>query len=280
MKLQLTNIHPFVRTTGIAEGMVQERFLKSYDHRLLIPLSNGGSLEVADDYHTLSAAKAYVIPPNLKYRVKLQDKQRVIVVNFDWSMVDNSQYDMSLSLFAEDYNEAKITEKADWSELFGDAPYLIFDLSPETLPLAHSLIETYLAVSPTRSIRNLQLSGLFMQLLSGFLGKTTIIEPKAEQIYKYICENYQKPLTLETLSEHFHFHYTYINRLLTKQYGKSFKQLLIRVRLKESLLLLDDPSLSITEIAEKLGFFDYKHFRQSFKNYYGITPAKYRNHRI
>ena len=277
MKLKLSDIHPFVRRTGIAFDMVQERFLKSYDHRLLIPLKNGGSVEVAGDYYALSAAKAYLIPPDTEYRVKLDAGQKMIVVNFDWTMNNDTHYDISLSHFTEVFNKAQITEMVDWSDLFGEGKYLVLDMTPKALELANFLVEKYLAVSPRRSVRSVALSGIFMQIISEFLDTKPQIEPKAEQIYKYICINYNKPLTLEELSKKFHFHSTYINRLLVKQYGKSFKQLLIRVRLKQSLSLLDDPSLSVGEIAEKLGFFDYKHFQQSFTKYYGITPAKYRN---
>lgn len=277
MKLSISEIHPFVRRAGIAFDMVQERFLKSYDHRLLIPLKSGGSLEVAGDHYALSAAKAYLIAPDVEYRVKLDPKQEMIVVNFDWTM-NNISYDgISLSHFVEVFNKNQITEKVDWSSVFPEGDHLVFNMTPANLELAHSLVEKYLAVTPRRSVRAMALSGILSQMFAGFLDQNPNEEPKAERIYKFICSNYNKPLTLETISEKFHFHPTYINRLLTKQYGKSFRQLLIRVRLKQSLSLLDDPSLSVSEIAEKLGFFDYKHFQQSFKKYYGITPSKYRN---
>ncbi|MEE1238606.1 MAG: AraC family transcriptional regulator [Acutalibacteraceae bacterium] len=276
MKLKLSDIHPFVRRAGVAFDMVQERFLKSYDHRLFIPLTDGGFLEVADDYYVMSPTKAYLISPDVKYRVKLAPKQEMIVVNFDWTMNNNSHYDISLSNFTEVYNESQITEKVDWSDIFERGDYLVLNMTADNLELAHALVEKYLSVCSRRSLRTLQLSGIFMQMIANFLDTKIENEPRANQIYKFICKNYNKPLTLEMLSKEFHFHPTYINRLLTKQYGKSFKQLLIRVRLKQSVYLLDDPSLSINEIAEKLGFFDYNHFRQSFRKYYGITPAQYR----
>ena len=277
LKLKLSDIHPFVRRTGIAFDMVQERFLKSYDHRLLIPLTNGGSLEVADDHDIMSSSKAYLIPPDVKYRVKLDPKQEMIVVNFDWTMDNNSHYDICLSHYTEVFNKSQIIQKVDWSECFGQGDYLVLNMSPANMELAQTLVDTYFATSPRRSVRALKLSGIFMQMIANFLDKKVENEPKAKQIYKYIIKNYNKPLTLEILSEEFHFHPTYINKLLTKQYGTSFKQLLIRARLKQSVYLLDDPSLSVSEIAERLGFFDYKHFQQSFKKYYGITPAEYRN---
>ena len=277
MKLKLSDIHPFVRRTGIAFDMVQERFLKSYDHRLLIPLTNGGSLEVADDHYIMSSSKAYIIPPDVKYRVKLDPKQEMIVVNFDWTMDNNSYYDISLSNYTEFFNKSQIIQKVDWSECFEKGDYLVFNMSPANMELAQTLVDTYFATSPRKSVRALKLSGIFMQMITNFLDKKIENEPKAKQIYKYIIKNYNKPLTLKILSEEFHFHPTYINKLLTKHYGKSFKQLLIRTRLKQSVYLLDDPSCSVSEVAERLGFFDYKHFQQSFKKYYGITPAEYRN---
>ena len=222
MKLKLSDIHPFVRRTGIAFDMVQERFLKSYDHRLFIPLTDGGSLEVADDYYVMSSTKAYLISPDVKYRVKLDPKQEMIVVNFDWTMNNNSHYDISLSHFTEVFNESQITEKVDWSDIFERGDYLVLNMTASNLELAYALVEKYLSVSPRRSVRTLQLSGIFMQMIANFLDTKIENEPRANQIYKFICKNYNKPLTLEMLSKEFHFHPTYINRLLTKQYGKSF----------------------------------------------------------
>lgn len=277
MKLDLLMIHPFIRRTGIAFDMVQERFLKSYDHRLLIPLKSGGSLEVKDHYHILSVNQVYIVPPDTEYRVKLEPGQKLLVVNFDWTMNHVSHYDMALSCFAEEFDKQWITEKVDWSELFGDREYLVWKLPPGNLERAYTLVEKYLAVKPDRAARTMLLSAVFTEMIFHFLNDEPVNEPKAEKIYQYICTHYAEELTLRTLSEEFNYHPTYINRLLTEQYGKSFKQLLIRARMKQALLLLDDPSLSVSIISDKLGFFDYQHFQRSFTKYYGVSPAKYRS---
>ncbi|MCI9441257.1 MAG: AraC family transcriptional regulator [Ruminococcus sp.] len=37
--------------------------------------------------------------------------------------------------------------------------------------------------------------------------------------------------------------------------------------------------MSVTEVAENVGYTDVRNFRRIFKRYYGVTPTKYRDKR-
>jgi AraC-like DNA-binding protein len=87
---------------------------------------------------------------------------------------------------------------------------------------------------------------------------------------------YGTVLKLQQVAEVFHFHPSYINRVLTEQYGISFRQLLIRCRIQNAIPLLENTQLSAEEIAVAVGFYDGKHFAESFRKQYGRTPSQYR----
>ncbi|QNH76670.1 AraC family transcriptional regulator ligand-binding domain-containing protein [Pseudomonas protegens] len=58
--------------------------------------------------------------------------------------------------------------------------------------------------------------------------------------------------------------------------GTSYRQLLAEQRGARALALLGNRALSLTRIAEELGFSDLSSFSQSFKRWFGVAPSAYR----
>lgn len=58
--------------------------------------------------------------------------------------------------------------------------------------------------------------------------------------------------------------------------GVSFRSLLAATQAHDAVELVSDKSLSITEIAERLGYADLSTFSQAFKRWHGVSPAAYR----
>lgn len=65
-----------------------------------------------------------------------------------------------------------------------------------------------------------------------------------------------------------------------KEEGTSFRVMLEEVRRTRVKELLGDQSLSMTTIAERLGFSDASSFSQSFKRWFGVAPNAYRKSAI
>ena len=49
-----------------------------------------------------------------------------------------------------------------------------------------------------------------------------------------------------------------------------------KLRMEKALLLLADKQLSIQEVSEKAGFTHQRYFSTVFKQFYGMTPSRYR----
>ncbi|MGE8414469.1 MAG: AraC family transcriptional regulator [Pseudomonas sp.] len=58
--------------------------------------------------------------------------------------------------------------------------------------------------------------------------------------------------------------------------GTSYRQLLAEQRSARALELLANPGLSLSQIAERLGFSDLSSFSQSFKRWFAVAPSVYR----
>lgn len=61
-----------------------------------------------------------------------------------------------------------------------------------------------------------------------------------------------------------------------KEEGYSFKSVLLNVRESLALENLRDLSLSVTDIAKKLGYRDYSSFSHAFRGWTGYSPSEYR----
>lgn len=97
-----------------------------------------------------------------------------------------------------------------------------------------------------------------------------------DEIIHYIHHNYQENLKLETLAPLFGYNNSYLGRLFTKKLNVNFNSYLDQVRIAKAKELLDDPSLKVYEIAEKVGYSNVDYFHRKFKKYEGTSPAEYR----
>ncbi|MBE7024664.1 MAG: AraC family transcriptional regulator [Ruminococcaceae bacterium] len=96
-------------------------------------------------------------------------------------------------------------------------------------------------------------------------------------ILSYIHENFSKNITNLSIGSHFCYHPNYINSLVIRLTGMSVHQYIIKVRLTNAAMLLENTTLSCEEIATSCGFCDPAHFSKCFKKHFGINPSKYRN---
>jgi len=66
-----------------------------------------------------------------------------------------------------------------------------------------------------------------------------------------------------------------LKRRLQRQ-GASFQQLLDEVRHREAVRLLENPSLSVEEVASRIGYSSSANFTRAFRKWVGNTPGAFR----
>jgi len=90
----------------------------------------------------------------------------------------------------------------------------------------------------------------------------------------YIGEHFSEPLTLGTLSRTFRISSSYLSKLFRQHAGHSFVEYLSAIRMEAAKeLMLDNPSLSLKEVAQRIGFSDPLYFSRVFKAYTGVPPS-------
>lgn len=93
---------------------------------------------------------------------------------------------------------------------------------------------------------------------------------------EYMAKHYSEPISLSAIAGNVHVTPNYLSRVFRKETGESFLEWLNRFRLEKSKRLLGDSSLKTYEVAEKVGFHDYKHFSYNFKKYMNCSPTEYK----
>jgi AraC-like DNA-binding protein len=83
-------------------------------------------------------------------------------------------------------------------------------------------------------------------------------------------------ITLTTLAGRLNLSTRQTQRLLKEHYGMSFQSKKTEAKMSAAALMLRSPDVSITRIADELGYSSVEHFSSAFKRYYNISAGEYR----
>ncbi len=120
-----------------------------------------------------------------------------------------------------------------------------------------------------------------MHLLSGKAHETLSApqpaqQPVIHQMVSYLNEHLSEEVSLRRLSEIFHMNASYISQFFKNETGMNYSAYLFSLRLNYAKKLLRATDKSVGEIAQNVGFRDYRVFSRSFKQETGLTPSQYR----
>lgn len=97
-----------------------------------------------------------------------------------------------------------------------------------------------------------------------------------DKILAYIEQHYTEPLKLSEIASHFHFNASYLSSYFSTHHSEGFSEYLNRVRIKKSMELLANSTVSISNISGMVGYSEHSYFCKVFKRITGISPGSYR----
>ncbi|WP_136608042.1 response regulator [Paenibacillus dokdonensis] len=95
-------------------------------------------------------------------------------------------------------------------------------------------------------------------------------------IARYLENHYAEDISLQDMAARFFLSREYISRRFKQEFGVNISDFLAGVRIDKAKLLLLNPQLRITQVAEMVGYQDEKYFSKVFKKQEGRTPNEYR----
>ncbi|TWT05907.1 response regulator transcription factor [Planomicrobium sp. CPCC 101079] len=97
-----------------------------------------------------------------------------------------------------------------------------------------------------------------------------------DKMLKYIEQHYTEPLRLSEIANHFHFNPSYLSSYFSTHHKEGFSEYLNRVRIKKAMELLENSSVSISNISGMVGYSEHSYFCKVFKKITGMSPGNYR----
>lgn len=93
----------------------------------------------------------------------------------------------------------------------------------------------------------------------------------------FMEKHFAEKLTLQDVADHCYVSPWHLSKLLNRDSGKSFYDILNTLRIAEAKKLLANPQCRIGDISEAVGYVDTAHFSRVFKKLEGISANEYRN---
>ncbi|MCQ6275644.1 helix-turn-helix transcriptional regulator [Bacillus sp. V3B] len=93
---------------------------------------------------------------------------------------------------------------------------------------------------------------------------------------EFIRIHLDQDLSLATISEAIGSSSYELSRKFKKETGHTITEYINKLRINEALSIMENQNLSITDIAQMVGFNDVNYFTKVFKKMKGITPSTYR----
>lgn len=97
-----------------------------------------------------------------------------------------------------------------------------------------------------------------------------------EKIKLHVAANYHNEFTLNDIASLVYMNPSYLGKLFKKMEGVTFNEYINQVRMEKAKEMLLNTTLKVAEISEKVGMSSAQYFIYCFRNFYGITPKKFR----
>ena len=109
------------------------------------------------------------------------------------------------------------------------------------------------------------------------------LEEKKEEHYAFVVrralaymrENLSRKISLTELADYVGLSAAHLSRLIKKDTGKSFIDVLNQIRLETAVQLLREGRYKVYEVSNMVGIDNYAYFYQFFKKETGKSPTEY-----
>lgn len=245
------------------------------DIEIIVPVENWYDATVEDEYFHIEPGDIMIIPSGALHSLKAPDKGMRFVFLLDISSIASihgfSEVETMLSspmhvtktAFPHIYDDVHSILAQIRDEYFGKEPF--YELTIFSL-----LLNMFVTIG-----RN-QLSNI--EAFSGArIYKQQEYVNKFNNIMGYIDEHYMEDFTLDDIASAVGFSKYHFSRLFKQYTGFTFCSYICHRRIKVAEKLLEQPDLSITEIAMRAGFPSISTFNRVFRRQKNCSPTEYRD---
>ncbi|HEL2738293.1 TPA: AraC family transcriptional regulator [Streptococcus suis] len=238
------------------------------DNYVLHFITNGkGKISINGETTELTAGDIFVLPKNQSIFYQADENSPW---TYTWVGFSGSRAETILS-------QTRLLEKY----------FLHSHLESEILKKMIDINQTEVQSLPM--ITELILIGHLNQLLAALVQEfpneslkeaSTLAKTYVHHAIKIIHSQYNSPVKVSAIAEKLALSRSYLYKIFKQETGYSIKDYIVQVKMNHACQLLANPDLSITEIANSVGYQDPLTFSSAFKNQYHQSPSDYRKFRV
>lgn len=107
--------------------------------------------------------------------------------------------------------------------------------------------------------------------------KDYILKPVDPVEFENTINHYSEELGAQQLADMVYLAPSYLSSLFKKETGQNLSKYIKQYRMEKAKELLTDTNMKIVNISEKTGYPNVSYFCQSFREYFGVSPQKFRD---
>lgn len=271
-------IKPFIRYAHYLNVNQSQEYNTTVplDARLFFVLEGEGKIKFDDSAIELPAGSALFINSGVAYKIMPSDVL-YLAYNFDFTC-NFSDIEIPIPPVKREngkkYNlieHIKFEDTYIFNEKF--AVYNVFSLQSNLKTIEKEfLMKLPFHREKTSHIFTAVLCDLLRKFESGLRQHDRF---DSDSVAEYIRKNYDKPINNQTLAEHFGLHPNYISSEFKRCTGMPLHKYLLQIRIYKAIAFLEEGNLSVSQVAEMVGFEDNNYFARYFKKITGMSPKSF-----
>ena len=100
--------------------------------------------------------------------------------------------------------------------------------------------------------------------------------PLVRRCRAYVRDHLYKPLTVKSIAERFHVSASYLSSVFKEETHQTVREFIRQEKMEEAKRLLQDSSIPIAEVGQRLGYCSQSHFTDVFRRFVRMTPREFR----
>lgn len=121
------------------------------------------------------------------------------------------------------------------------------------------------------------ISGTIRSLEQEFSNNPSYLHKEVEGIKQYIAMHYGEEISVDKLADMVYMTPSYLSHLFKKETGQNLSKYLKSYRMEMAKEKLEKTNEKIVNISYQVGYSNVSYFCQSFREYFGVSPQKYRD---
>lgn len=229
------------------------------------------NIQIDTDSFTLNEKEVEIINSDESHEIQGLDDNKVLIFNIDPFFFEKYYKDINNVFFYTNSNDAEDQNGIEYEELKTLLSQMLCEYV-QKLEDYDEEIEEILITLLYHLVNNFH----YLTHEKEELKEKTDQLARYHRISKYIYNNYNNNITLQEIAKKEFLSPHYLSHEIKYATGYSFTDLINLTRIEESIKLLLDTDLSISEISDEIGFSHVRYFNKNFKYYYNCTPLQYR----